>query len=472
MELGAGAVVGQYEVEALLGRGGMAVVYRARHQVLGSVHAIKVLSGSHRSVRERLLREGRVQAALKHPNVVGVTDVVMHDASPALVMEYVNGPTLADLLAEGPIGLGQALGLMRGIVAGVAAAHRMNVIHRDLKPSNVLLERVDGKIVPRVADFGLVKALDGGGDTRTGSTMGTPAYMAPEQIRDAARAETGSDVFSLGAILYELTTGRRALPGVGVFEIYQLSTSEGWLDPAGWAPDLPEPVLVAIRSSLKADLRKRLSSCGELLELLDAVPRTEADDVAAGLPVLDVAFDRALARRAEHAAKNALRPLIPGDGDTATVTTDGGHTGGSLGSLSSGARASGATPAPAPTSATATGAQRTIAPTSVARGMLGFVYGMILVAVGAIVVLLLLRPWEGDEATAMVQLEGVAKGVSFVSDAGSFGPGTLAEGAYRIMVETAGGPVHAGDLVVEAGDGWVVRCDQAGDCVVRAKERR
>jgi hypothetical protein len=97
---------------------------------------------------------------------------------------------------------------------------------------------------------------------------------------------------------------------------------------------------------------------------------------------------------------------------------------------------------------------------------------MILVAVGAIVVLLLLRPWEGDEATAMVQLEGVAKGVSFVSDAGSFGPGTLAEGAYRIMVETAGGPVHAGDLVVEAGDGWVVRCDQAGDCVVRAKERR
>jgi serine/threonine protein kinase len=450
----------------------MAVVYRARHQVLGSVHAIKVLSGSHRSVRERLLREGRVQAALKHPNVVGVTDVVMHDASPALVMEYVSGPTLADLLAEGPIGLGQALALMRGIVAGVAAAHRMNVIHRDLKPSNVLLERVDGKIVPRVADFGLVKALDGGGDTRTGSTMGTPAYMAPEQIRDAARAETGSDVFSLGAILYELTTGRRALPGVGVFEIYQLSTSEGWLDPAGWAPDLPEPVLVAIRRSLKADLRKRLSSCAELLELLDSVPRTEADDVAAGLPPLDVAFDRALVRRAEQAAKNVLRPLIPGDGDTATVTTDGGRTGGSLGSLSSGARTPAPTPVPAPTSGTASGVQRSLAPASVASGMRGFVYGMILVAVGATVVLLWLRPWEGVEATAMVQLEGVAKGVSFVSDAGSFGPGALAEGAYRIMVETPAGPVHAGDLVVEGGDGWVVRCDQAGDCVVRAKERR
>jgi serine/threonine-protein kinase len=150
VELTRGTIVGQYRVDRVLGQGGMAVVYSVTHELLGSQHALKLLTTTQRTVRERLLREGRVQAALRHPNVVGVTDVVLVGGSPGLVMEFVDGPTLATLLVHTRLTVGQSVVLMRAVLGGVAAAHRMGVIHRDLKPANVLVEVVDGVVVPRV----------------------------------------------------------------------------------------------------------------------------------------------------------------------------------------------------------------------------------------------------------------------------------------------------------------------------------
>ena len=134
-----GHTIDRYRIEALIGQGGMAAVYRARHAQLDSLHAVKVLFITAPQVRERLLREGKVQANLRHTNVVSVTDVLEVQGAPALVMEYVDGPALDHWLLNNKPTLDEALFLFRGILRGVSAAHERGVIHRDLKPANILL---------------------------------------------------------------------------------------------------------------------------------------------------------------------------------------------------------------------------------------------------------------------------------------------------------------------------------------------
>jgi len=197
-------------VERSLGEGGMASIYVVRHAVLGSLHALKVLKETDPRSAERLLREGRAQSALRHPNIASVTDVVTQDGVFGLVMEFVDGPSLADVLdAAVPFGAAQVWALGDAILAGMESAHAADLVHRDLKPSNVLLELSADGVTPKVADFGLVK-MDSDGDlsTRSGMMMGTPAFMAPEQIADAKAVGPRADVFSLGAVLYQLVSGR------------------------------------------------------------------------------------------------------------------------------------------------------------------------------------------------------------------------------------------------------------------------
>jgi len=270
MALQPGTIIDRYIVEAALGRGGMAEVYAVRHRQLGSLHALKILTTPSSDVRERLLQEGRVQAQLRHPNIVSVTDVVDISGSPGLVMEYISGPTLGGLISALQFPLPQVDRLARGILSGVAAAHDHGLVHRDLKPANILIDIHEGNLVPKVADFGLVKIVSGEDAaehsmTRSGAAMGTPSFMAPEQIRDTKTVDHRADLFSLGAILYELTSGNRAFRGRDMMEIFTAVVTGDFEPVEQVASDVPQRMVDAINWALQVDVDERVPHCKELL---------------------------------------------------------------------------------------------------------------------------------------------------------------------------------------------------------------
>ena len=225
----AGDQIGPFMVEAELGRGGMGVVYRARDTRLDRMVAIKALPEHLSADAERLARfevEARSLAQITHPNIAGIHGVEEHDGTVYLILEYVEGQTLADLLERGPLPTAEALELAVQIAAGLEAAHEAGVIHRDLKPANII---VTPDREAKVLDFGLARAEDGSSSTNTmhtasltspaahsptmpGVVLGTAAYMSPEQAR-GRRVDKRTDIWSFGVILYEMLTG--ASPFVG-----------------------------------------------------------------------------------------------------------------------------------------------------------------------------------------------------------------------------------------------------------------
>jgi serine/threonine-protein kinase len=199
-----------YEVEAVLGRGGMGIVFRARHLRLGRLVALKMaLAGAYAEPRERgrLQREAEAEARLRHPNIVQLYDVGEHEGRLYFTMEFVEGGSLSRKLAGQPQPAGPAAELVATLARAMQLAHASGIIHRDLKPANILLT-ADG--TPKIADFGLARRGEGGPElTVTGARLGTPSYMAPEQALGKASAiGPAVDVYALGAVLYELLTGR------------------------------------------------------------------------------------------------------------------------------------------------------------------------------------------------------------------------------------------------------------------------
>ena len=281
--LNAGEVVDRYAIEALLGEGGMASVYRVRHTTLGTMHALKVLTLRARDVRQRTIHEGKVQASLLHPNIVRVHDVVDVKGSVGLLMEFVDGPSLEEWLEAYEPTTEEALSLFRGICAGVAHAHAQGLIHRDLKPANVLLASERGRLVPKVTDFGLAKAVGGdtgaGHKTRTGATMGTPGYMAPEQINDASHVDRRADMWSLGCLLYRLVCGRPPFDGGHIATLFNAVLDGSYPPPRELVADLPEPVYAALDALLEVDAELRLADLDVLMRFLDG-QATELPDEA------------------------------------------------------------------------------------------------------------------------------------------------------------------------------------------------
>jgi Tol biopolymer transport system component len=219
MALSAGTKLGPYEIQSPLGAGGMGEVYRARDTRLGREVAIKVLPEALARDADRLRRfeqEARTIAALNHPNILAIHDIGTHDGAPFLVSELLEGMTLREKLEAGPLPVRRAIENALGIAQGLAAAHEKGIVHRDLKPENVFLTR-DGRV--KVLDFGLAKlvrpeernetALTLASSTLPGMVMGTVGYMSPEQVRGEA-SDARSDIFSFGAVLYEMMTGKRA----------------------------------------------------------------------------------------------------------------------------------------------------------------------------------------------------------------------------------------------------------------------
>ncbi len=290
MKLEQGTRIDRYTVEELLGTGGMAAVYRVRHAELNTVHALKVIltEAEDPLLRERLLQEGRAQGLVRHPGVLSVTDMVDVQGSPGLILEFVEGGlSLAELLRDGPVPLDEARRLGRAILEGVAAAHRHGLVHRDLKPSNVLLVNVDGVLVPKIADFGLAKVLAGGGLTATGLSLGTPCYMAPEQARDSRSVDHRADLWSVGAILYELVRGERAFQGHSLPEIIA-SVIAGRYPPL--PDDLPRDLRDTVEAALVVDPAARAASADVLLTLWrGGASRSDAEARAATLAFDDAA---------------------------------------------------------------------------------------------------------------------------------------------------------------------------------------
>ena len=282
-------MVDRYVVEALLGEGGMAAVYRVRHHTLNTVHALKVLTLRARDVRRRTIQEGRVQASLDHPNIVRVHDVIDVKGSVGLLMDFVDGPSLEEWLEEYTPTFDEAMALFRGVCAGVSHAHARGLIHRDLKPANVLLSRVDGKLVPKVTDFGLAKAVGGdsaGQKTRTGATMGTPGYMAPEQINDASHVDRRADTWSMGCLLYRLVCNRPPFESEQIATLFNLVLSGDYPPAREVQPDLPERVYMALDALLEVEAKHRLADLDVLVRFLDEVPDLELPDRA--VPIGDL----------------------------------------------------------------------------------------------------------------------------------------------------------------------------------------
>ena len=271
--LAAGDTIDRYEVQELIGSGGTAVVYRVKHTALGTEHALKVLSVTSPVIRDRMLTEGRVQASLRHLNVVAVTDVLDVNGAPGLLMEHIEGPSLEAALDQFQIPLTAAESLFIGIVNGMRQAHHHGLVHRDLKPANVLLASTPDGFVPKVTDFGLAKVIaEAGavsqGHTRAGVALGTPAYMAPEQIRDARKVDQRADVFALGCILYELVCKQRVYPGTDTIAIYNAVLDAEFVLPRELVPDVPDRIENAILGALVQDKAKRIPDCDTLLAVL------------------------------------------------------------------------------------------------------------------------------------------------------------------------------------------------------------
>jgi eukaryotic-like serine/threonine-protein kinase len=268
--LPAGFEFGAYMIGACIGRGGMARVYRAEHRALRKPVALKVMDGAllqRTDWRRRFLREGQAAAAVKHPNVVDITDVGVWQGRPYLVMEFLEGEDLEQYLSRHkPLSEAELGRLMIPVIAGLATAHANGVVHRDLKPSNVFLARgPDNEIVPKLLDFGISKLTSSFEDldptsTPLGELMGSPMYMSPEAVRGARDLTPQSDQYSLGVVLYECVTGRAPFHGDSLLAVLDAVAHGSFDPPRQHRPDLSQTLEGAILRAMSAEPAARFDS--------------------------------------------------------------------------------------------------------------------------------------------------------------------------------------------------------------------
>jgi len=289
----AGARLGPYEIEAALGAGGMGEVYRARDTRLGRVVALKVLAarlGAAPGQRERFAREARAISSVEHSNICPLYDVGTSGDVDYIVMQFVEGETLADRIARGPIPLPQTLALARQIALGLEAAHERGIVHRDLKPANVQVTR-DGQI--KLLDFGLARILDDGATpldestaptaqapTAAGRVVGTSHYMSPEQAR-GERVDRRTDIWAFGCVLYEMLSGRRAFDGHSLPDV-MAAVVRGEPDWKRLPAATPARVRDVLRLCLRKDASERLRDVGDARLQLEGAGSDEPALTAAG----------------------------------------------------------------------------------------------------------------------------------------------------------------------------------------------
>jgi tetratricopeptide (TPR) repeat protein/predicted Ser/Thr protein kinase len=273
--------VGAYQLLRPLGHGGMGVVYLARDRRLKRTVALKMIRVDSRAHPERLARfrrEAELLARLRHGNVVQIYEAGEHAGSPFLAMEYVEGGTLAQKLSAGPLPIRTVVELVESLARGMHAAHECGVIHRDLKPANVMLA-TDG--TPKITDFGLAKPLAANPstawatETQSGAILGTPAYMAPEQVSASHKVGPVADVYALGIILYECLTGRPPFQAGSPLETLEQVRTQEPVSPRRLRPGLPRDVDVICLKCLEKEPVRRYPSAEALADDLGRFLRSE-----------------------------------------------------------------------------------------------------------------------------------------------------------------------------------------------------
>jgi serine/threonine-protein kinase len=284
-----GTVVGKhYEVAHLLGEGGMGMVYKGHDLVRERPVAIKALHSNllgDVGLRKRFVREAKVMTEWSHPNVVAVYDFVEAEDTLAIIMEFVDGPSLAEHLREwgGQMPFPEVRSLMKKIVVAMGEAHRAGVVHRDLKPDNILLQPKGKALEPKIVDFGVAKVLQGTRYTVTGTLLGTCRYMSPEQVSTPDDLDHRSDIYSLGVTLYQLVTGRCPFDKETHFATMMAHVREAPDPPSRLRPDVPPALEALILATLAKDRAERPPTCEELAERLDdAVPRDAGRSAPSG----------------------------------------------------------------------------------------------------------------------------------------------------------------------------------------------
>jgi serine/threonine protein kinase len=268
--------IGRYEIVARIGQGAMGEVYRARDPVLKREVAVKVIltgRGEDETLRKRFQREARAAAQLSHPNIVTVYELGEHAEQPFMAMELLEGTDLKQATQSGGLSLTRRLEILEQVCEGLSFAHSSEIVHRDLKPANIHLGR-DGSV--KIMDFGLAR-LGGSNMTRTGMVMGTPHYMSPEQVK-GGKATARSDVFALGALAYELLTGRRPFEAETMHAVLFKVMQEEPPPARDLVPTLPAVMVQVVDKALAKEPAARFSDAGEMLEAV----RRARQAVAAG----------------------------------------------------------------------------------------------------------------------------------------------------------------------------------------------
>jgi eukaryotic-like serine/threonine-protein kinase len=311
-----GTRLGDYEVQSLLGSGGMGEVYRARDRRLDREVAIKVLPSDLSSAADRLRRfeqEAKAAAALNHPNILAVFQMGSYEGAPYLVSELLEGLTLREQLGRGALPIRKALDYAIQIAHGLAAAHDKGIVHRDLKPENLFVTK-DGRI--KILDFGLAKLTErkaeskrttpiGDQQTEPGMVMGTVGYMSPEQVRGEP-ADHRADIFAFGAILYEMLSGKRAFHGTSAVETMGAILKD---DPSGFSqiiPAIPTGLQRIVYRCLEKGREPRFQSASDLGFALESL-----SDVGIARPTATaVTSRRALSRRRIGWTLGSLTALV------------------------------------------------------------------------------------------------------------------------------------------------------------------
>jgi serine/threonine protein kinase len=291
-----GTIVGQYQLLAELASGGMGTVYRAKHELIDRVAAVKLLKpefSANPEIVERFFNEARAATAIRHPGIVEVLDFgFLSSGNAYLVMEFLEGQTLsARLLDRGRLSEAECAMITKGVASALGAAHAKGIIHRDLKPDNVFLcpdpDMPSGER-PKVLDFGIAKLADDGtkvNQTRTGTLMGTPAYMAPEQARAAGEIDPRADLYALGCMMYEMLTGATPFVAEGAGELIALQLFGTPQDLRQRMPSVSPEMASLVMRLLEKDPNARPQSAAEVNEILTrAIPSLTAVVTAVSAP--------------------------------------------------------------------------------------------------------------------------------------------------------------------------------------------